>query len=281
MPIISFLEERIDLGIDYGATGGPEFSTSIVIVDSGYEQRNLNWSQERNSWELGERALNRTELNYINNFFRRTRGRGVGFRYKDWGDYKVTDAPITITGAASYQLQKLYDGANNAYLRDIRKPVAGTVTAKRNGSNLVGISVDTTTGMITLPADSSKNITAITKANPGVITATAHGFSNGNKIYLSGIVGMTQLNGQVVTATVVDANNFSIAVNTTNYTTYVNGGTAAKYAQGADVITWSGEFDVPVRFDADKLPRRFDVIRQSDGEVLYWLPSLPIVEIRV
>lgn len=281
MPILSFLEERIDLGVDYGATGGPEFNTSIVIVDSGYEQRNLNWSQERNSWELGERALNRTELNYINNFFRRTRGRGVGFRYKDWGDYKAVDAPITLTGAASYQLQKLYDGANNAYVRDIRKPVAGTITAKRNGSNVVGISVDTTTGMITLPADSTKNITAITLANPGVVTATAHGFSTGNKIYLSGIVGMTQLNGQVVTATVVDANRFSVGVNTASYGAYISGGIAAKHAQGADVVTWSGEFDVPVRFDADKLPRRFDVIRQSDGEVLYWLPSLPIVEIRV
>src|SRR3569832_381396 len=262
MAILSFLEERIDLGIDYGAVGGPEFNTSVVIVDSGYEQRNINWSQERNSWELGERALKKSELIYMHNFFRRVRGRAVGFRYKDWADYHVT-------------------AANNVYTRDIKKPVSGTLSFKRNGSTLAGVTVDTTTGIATLTADSSKSITGITKANPGVITATTHGFANGNKVYLSSIGGMTQLNGQVVTVTVVDANSFSIGVNTTGYTTYTSGGTAAKYAQGADVVTWSGEFDVPVRFDADRLPRRFDALRTSDGEVLYWLSSLPIVELRL
>ena len=281
MAILSFLEERIDLGIDYGAVGGPEFNTSVVIVDSGYEQRNINWSQERNSWELGERALKKSELIYIHNFFRRVRGRAVGFRYKDWAGYQVTDAPITLTGAASYQLQKTETGANNVYARDIKKPVAGTLSFKRNGSTLAGVTVDTTTGIATLTADSTKTITGITKANPGVISATAHGFANGDKVFLSGIGGMTQLNGQVVTVTVVNANSFSIGVNTTSYTTYTSGGTAAKYAQGADVVTWSGEFDVPVRFDADRLPRRFDAMRTSDGEVLYWLSSLPIVELRL
>lgn len=281
MPMLSFLEERIDLGIDYGAVGGPEFNTSVVVVDSGFEQRNINWSQERNSWELGERALNRAELTYIHNFFRRVRGRAVGFRYKDWADYKVTDAPITLTGAGTCQLQKTESGANNVYTRDIKKPVAGTLSFKRNGANYAGVTVDTTTGIITLPSDSTKVITAITKANPGVITSASHGFSTGNKLYLAGIGGMTQLNGQVVTATVINANTFSIGIDTTNYTTYTSGGTAARYAQGADVVTWSGEYDVPVRFDVDKLPRRFDAIRTSDGEVLYWLSSLPIVELRL
>lgn len=281
MSILAFLEERLELGIDYGAVGGPEFSTSVVIVDSGHEQRNINWSQERNSWELGERALNRAELTYIQNFFRRVRGRAVGFRYKDWADYKVTDAPITLTGAPTYQLKKTEAGANNIYARDIKKPVAGTLSFKRNGSNFAGVTVDTATGIATLPADNSKAITGVTKANPGVMTVDNHGFSNGEKRYLSTIGGMTQLNGQIVTITVINANTFSIGVNTTNYSTYTSGGTAAKYAQGADVVTWSGEFDVPVRFDADKLPRRFDAIRTSDGEVLYWLSSLPIVELRL
>jgi len=280
MPIIPFIEERISLGIDYGAQGGPGFNTGVVGVDSGFESRNINWSQELNSWELGERALNKAELAYITNFFRRVRARGVGFRYKDWGDYKVTDAPVTLTGAPTVQLQQTETGANNVYVRDIKKPVAGTLSFKRNGSNYAGVTVDTTTGIATLPADSSKSITAITKANPGVITATGHGFSTSNKLYLAGIGGMTQLNGQVVTITVINANSYSIGLDTTNYTTYTSGGTAAKYAQGADVVTWSGEFDVPVRFDVEKITRRFDAIRPSDGEVLYWLSSLPIVELR-
>src|SRR5262249_37349432 len=84
---------------------------------------------------------------------------------------------------------------------------------------------------------SGKTITAITRANPGQVTATGHGYSNGDTVYISGVVGMTQINGQFVTATVVDANNFTIGVNTSGYTAYSSGGTAQKatiYAPGAD-----------------------------------------------
>ena len=39
---------------------------------------------------------------------------------------------------------------------------------------------------------------------------------------------MIQLNGQRVTVTVVDANNFTIGVDTTGYPAYTSGGTAAR-----------------------------------------------------
>jgi uncharacterized protein (TIGR02217 family) len=45
------------------------------------------------------------------------------------------------------------------------------------------------------------------------------------------------------------------------------------------VVTWSGEFDVPVRFDTDTLRWRV-VDRGSDG-LLYQVESLPLVEIRI
>ena len=38
---------------------------------------------------------------------------------------------------------------------------------------------------------SSKNITAATKASPGVITSNSHGFSNGDEIYIASVGGMT------------------------------------------------------------------------------------------
>ncbi len=41
------------------------------------------------------------------------------------------------------------------------------------------------------------------------------------------------------------------------------------------------EFDLPVRFDTDYLPLRFEAYRDSDGEVAYALPSLPIQELRI
>ncbi len=43
----------------------------------------------------------------------------------------------------------------------------------------------------------SKAITAITQANPAVVSSTAHGFVEGDAVQISGISGMTQLNGQL------------------------------------------------------------------------------------
>lgn len=60
-------------------------------------------------------------------------------------------------------------------------------------------------------------ITAITNANPGVITAPYHGLATGDEVYLAGIEGMVELNGRVVTATVLDDDNFSIGLDTSGY----------------------------------------------------------------
>lgn len=75
---------------------------------------------------------------------------------------------------------------------------------------------------------SSKTITGISEANPGIVTAAAHGFSTGDQVYLSGISGMTQLNNQRVTITVLTANSFSIGIDTRPYDPWTSGGTASK-----------------------------------------------------
>lgn len=66
-------------------------------------------------------------------------------------------------------------------------------------------------------------ITAITQAANGKITAAYHGFVVGDRIYFTGIVGMTELNGRYAkVVSVVDANNFTIDVDTTNFTAFVS-----------------------------------------------------------
>lgn len=76
---------------------------------------------------------------------------------------------------------------------------------------------------------SSKPITAITRASPGVVTCPAHGLQSNALVAFSGLIGMTQLNGQIATATVVDANTFSISIDTSAYGAWIAGG-----AIGAD-----------------------------------------------
>lgn len=79
-----------------------------------------------------------------------------------------------------------------------------------------------------------KTITAITKANPGVITSNSHGFANGDEIYIIGVGGMTQLNGRNFRVANVTTNTFTLtdlfgnAIDTTNFTTFTSGGTADK-----------------------------------------------------
>lgn len=75
---------------------------------------------------------------------------------------------------------------------------------------------------------SPKNITAITKAVAAQVTAASHGFVKGQAVYIAGVVGMTEVNGQWhIVKAVVDANNFTLLLDSSNFTTYTSGGTAA------------------------------------------------------
>ena len=44
--------------------------------------------------------------------------------------------------------------------------------------------------------EASKTITAITKANPAVVTATSHGYTNGDHVWINNVVGMTEVNSR-------------------------------------------------------------------------------------
>lgn len=96
--------------------------------------------------------------------------------------------------------------------------------------------------------------TAVSKANPGVVTLAAHGLADSDPVFVTGLGGMTELNNREFAVTVVDANRFSIGVDTTGYTAFTSGGAIGKivevaapwtaaqaaqldYAQSADILT--------------------------------------------
>lgn len=69
-------------------------------------------------------------------------------------------------------------------------------------------------------------ISNITNFNPGAVTTTsAHGLSTGNQVYITGVTGMTQVNGQTFTITVTGASSFTLGVDTTAFGVYTGGGT--------------------------------------------------------
>lgn len=75
------------------------------------------------------------------------------------------------------------------------------------------------------PSAEIGDITAATRANPCQITSEGHGLSNASIISISGVVGMTQLNGRTYNVTIIDNDNFTLdGVNSTAFTAYVSGG---------------------------------------------------------
>jgi len=79
-----------------------------------------------------------------------------------------------------------------------------------------------------------KTVSGITKANPGVVTATGHGFSNGDRVKLFDVGGMTEVIGKTYVVANKTADTFELKdvngnnVNTTSYTTYTSGGSVYK-----------------------------------------------------
>lgn len=71
-----------------------------------------------------------------------------------------------------------------------------------------------------------KSITAATQTNPVRLTIAAHGLANGAPLQVQSVVGMTQLNNKLYTATVIDADTVSIGVDGTGYAAYTSGGLA-------------------------------------------------------
>lgn len=212
---MSFHEVRFPTAISRGAHGGPERRTDVVVLGSGFEERNSRWANSRRSYNAGYGVTTLEALHAVIAFFEERRGRLHGFRWRDHADWKSCGPEGTPTqldqaigtgngSTANFQLRKTYGSSFAPWTRDIKKPVAGTVKvavagiAKTLGSQFT---VNTTTGVVTF------------------------------------LAGNVPLAGQQVTA--------------------------------------GFEFDVPVRFDTDKLEVSLAGFKAGT------IPSIPVVEIRI
>lgn len=212
---MSFHEIRFPTNISRGAQGGPERRTDIVVLGSGFEERNSRWAASRRSYNAGYGIASLDALHEVIAFFEERRGRFHGFRWRDHADWKsgppsaATTALDQVIGIGdgemlSFKLRKTYGSAHAPFARDIAKPVAGTVKVAVDGiAQTVGthVTVDNTTGVVL--------------------------FEEGE-------------------------------------------------APGAGAVVTAGfEFDVPVRFDTDKLD--INLAGFASGAI----PNIPIIEIRL
>lgn len=113
-----------------------------------------------------------------------------------------------------------------------------TVAAGTNTYRWTVTAISEETGEESLPGTGSKSgtITGITNASPGVVTSNGHGMSTGYVITITGVGGMTELNGNRYIVVSTGANTFTLksfdgtAINTTSYGTYTSGGSYLAYA---------------------------------------------------
>lgn len=212
---MAFHEIRFPTGISSGASGGPERRTDVVLLASGFEERNARWADSRRSYNAGYGITSLDDIHTVIAFFEERRGRLHGYRYKDHTDFKssgpsesvtaLDQAIGTGTGAlAAFQLKKTYGSAHAPWQRFVKKPVAGTVLVAVDGA------------LRTLGTHYTINHTT------GIVTFLA---------------GHNPTAGQIVTA--------------------------------------GFEFDVPVRFDTDRLEINVQSVLHGS------IPSIPIVEVRI
>lgn len=156
---MSFHEVQLPPGISYGGRGGPKFQTAIMTLASGYERRNVDWKTMRCEYDVSYGIRTKDEMDVIRAFFYARRGRGYGFRYKDWNDYRLARQQIGTTVSSAFrtfQLFKRYQSGVSIYDRVLSKIVSGTVSVWVNnvlltqGSGTNQYQVNLNTGIVTL-----------------------------------------------------------------------------------------------------------------------------------
>lgn len=128
MALQPFIETLLPEDISYGSSGGPKFKTEIFVSSGGYEQRSSIWQDIRAEYDISHGIRDRAAADEVIKLFYAVRGRAVGFRFKDWKDYRLTNELIgTGDGTTTkFYFRKTYDPGGGAvpYVREIFKTKA-------------------------------------------------------------------------------------------------------------------------------------------------------------
>lgn len=159
---MSFDNVQFPPDISYGSQGGIEYDTTVVVVKSGQESRNQNWSAPRNKWDVSSGVKSKEDMEDLITFFRNRCGRARSFRFKDWLDFQATGQVIgTGTGSEdTYQLIKTYNDGSFVTTRTITKPVTGTLTVFLDATPVAeaDYTIDFNTGIIVFDSNVTNGV---------------------------------------------------------------------------------------------------------------------------
>ena len=140
----AFDDVQFPLSLGRGASVTPGFSTAIVTTASGHEQRNADWASGRLRFDAGPGVRSEADVQTLIAFFRARRGAARGFRFRDPYDFSSRAGAGAVTAGdqllglgdgvrTEFPLIKRYGSGDDAELRRITRPVAGTVLVSLGG----------------------------------------------------------------------------------------------------------------------------------------------------
>lgn len=288
-----------------GVQGKNMRRNSRVQVQSGEQQINIIWSRPLRQYTIGSVPLTVTQWQALEGLFEVTEGGAYGFLMEDPKDCTVSDTngllyPYTTAlvgsiglgyGVPTYKLYKRYTAAGTTRTKNRAITRPGSIILKRGGVAVtIGVApgnaaINADTGTITFVADTSQSLSGITPGSTTVLTFSSGtpmvaAMSVGQRVYLSGVTGTiaTALNGLSHVITAKGASDLTISTNTTGLTATLFG-TAYKYPQASESITWSGRFYVPVHFDNDDLDWELVIAGPTESRFMAG-PSVVLSEIR-
>jgi uncharacterized protein (TIGR02217 family) len=156
MAALAFLEARIDVSVSIGMTSTPTVPGRVKrYTPAGGLSQNYTASLPIHRYDLSHGVKTNAQYQAILDLFYVVHFTPyMGFRLKDWRDYKLTQANsrlVFITGS-TWQIHRLHTFGGAEFLRPIYKPRAGVVV-KRTRSAAVSTAtatVDTATGIATI-----------------------------------------------------------------------------------------------------------------------------------
>ena len=151
---------------------------------------------------------------------------------------------------------------------------SGAATAGGAGTNeyryrIVGVSnLVSSGGEEGLPAwETPRTITAASQANPCAITTSAsHGYVTGDEIYISGVLGMTQLNNKLYRITVTGAATFTLnSIDSTAYTAYSSAGSSYRTSIGVTSAAPTVTAPIQITISASTTSLQYFVYKEQGG----------------
>lgn len=257
---MAFLEERFPEDLDYGSGFATEYASQVTTTAGGDEFRAQRHPYPSFKLDVDFTRQRDDIIRRIIDLNMRAGGSFRAFRVKNWLDFStnnyrgaptVLDQPMALVSAGAYQLTRWYGSSADPLCirRRLRKPVAGSVLVGVAGAAYPPAqwSVDNTTGLVTMAANKTGIITAISKAASAVITV-ANSMAVGESVVITGVAGMTQINGIRALITARTAGSITVAINSTLFSTYTSGGAVNTQPQAGESVTAGAMFDIPMRF---------------------------------